>query len=479
MDPTNMFLAFLSILVVVIIYVIRTLILNFRSIRLPPRTIPPLPDDILVEILSKLPVKSVLICRCVCRNWKALTSTPEFVELHLKKKNKRVDPPTMLILQRSNTYGFDGDDWNDHISWVDYWGATKRRTRTRKINLIQSQLLFNPDKFLYACNGLLIFLEDVIRFRQSSPFSFYSIFNPTTREKVRLVTPRGGSIYGIFFHPSLNRPQYCLLWGGKLRPKNGRVQISILDLDWSKSKHHYSQPQKLCWRDLPDDHDAPISYTPRLNSPPVIVNGILYWMVGYRYATSTHNSSRPCTQLADSCEESIMAFNPKTEKFSVMSHPGSPQDKILCQWDNRHSTMNVVDTDDHGLLCLCKIHDIYRKPSINIWILKHQQPPFLWIKWLEVDISMNVRRYPFYGSSSSRYLVRPVAIIGGELFVEWRERGLFAIDLRPGNKVKRFEGRIKNERDSRMYFHIHSLVPIRKTKLTRHENNYKRIWNTN
>ena len=45
----------------------------------------PLPDDIIIDILSRLLAECVLECRKVCRVWLALTSMPHFIEMHHKR----------------------------------------------------------------------------------------------------------------------------------------------------------------------------------------------------------------------------------------------------------------------------------------------------------------------------------------------------------------------------------------------------------
>ncbi|KAI4317713.1 hypothetical protein L6164_025562 [Bauhinia variegata] len=45
---------------------------------------PTLPPELLVEVLSRLPVKSLLQLRCVCKSWKSLISDPQFVKKHLQ-----------------------------------------------------------------------------------------------------------------------------------------------------------------------------------------------------------------------------------------------------------------------------------------------------------------------------------------------------------------------------------------------------------
>lgn len=57
------------------------------------------PNEILIEILSYLPVKSLLRFRCVCKEWNKLVQTPLFVSAHL---GKRI-PNSLLIINSSNT----------------------------------------------------------------------------------------------------------------------------------------------------------------------------------------------------------------------------------------------------------------------------------------------------------------------------------------------------------------------------------------
>ncbi|XP_047320251.1 F-box/kelch-repeat protein At3g23880-like [Impatiens glandulifera] len=54
--------------------------------------IPPyLPIHIIEEIIVRLPVKSLLQIRCVCKSWQALTYDPIFIQRHLRASTKKDD----------------------------------------------------------------------------------------------------------------------------------------------------------------------------------------------------------------------------------------------------------------------------------------------------------------------------------------------------------------------------------------------------
>ncbi|XP_050909291.1 F-box/kelch-repeat protein At3g23880 [Lathyrus oleraceus] len=46
--------------------------------------LPTLPFDVVVEILSRLPVKILMQLQCVCKSWKSLISDPKFAKKHLR-----------------------------------------------------------------------------------------------------------------------------------------------------------------------------------------------------------------------------------------------------------------------------------------------------------------------------------------------------------------------------------------------------------
>ncbi|KAI8556193.1 hypothetical protein RHMOL_Rhmol05G0233000 [Rhododendron molle] len=77
-------------------------------IPLLPQDSPPLPDlppEIIAAVLSRLPVKSLLRLRCVCKSWRSLISNPKFAKTHLSLASANTDYSNhRLILSGSYPY---------------------------------------------------------------------------------------------------------------------------------------------------------------------------------------------------------------------------------------------------------------------------------------------------------------------------------------------------------------------------------------
>ncbi|KAF7143316.1 hypothetical protein RHSIM_Rhsim05G0173700 [Rhododendron simsii] len=70
--------------------------------------LPNLPRDIMVEVLSRLPVKSLLGLRCACKSWRSLISHPKFAKTHLSLASTNTDCTHHRLLL---------------ISWVPFYDA--------------------------------------------------------------------------------------------------------------------------------------------------------------------------------------------------------------------------------------------------------------------------------------------------------------------------------------------------------------------
>ncbi|KAI8556886.1 hypothetical protein RHMOL_Rhmol05G0290900 [Rhododendron molle] len=65
-----------------------------------------LPIEITLEILSRLPVKSLLRFKSVCKNWNALIKTPDFISKHLRTHPTRGSSYLLVIARNHETQNY-------------------------------------------------------------------------------------------------------------------------------------------------------------------------------------------------------------------------------------------------------------------------------------------------------------------------------------------------------------------------------------
>ncbi|XP_026379956.1 F-box protein CPR1-like [Papaver somniferum] len=79
-----------------------------------------LPEDLYPDIFSRLPVKSLLLCKCVCKNWYALICTSDFVKFHLNLTTQKNNPIFMLKgLDSDFLYSIDYDLLASSVSEIE------------------------------------------------------------------------------------------------------------------------------------------------------------------------------------------------------------------------------------------------------------------------------------------------------------------------------------------------------------------------
>ncbi|CAN4090923.1 unnamed protein product [Withania somnifera] len=121
-----------------------------------------LPDEIIIEILLRLPVKSLLKLRCVSKSWLSLLSGSHFVKAQIKFSSKNVN---LMLLVVSSVSGLVGKICSTYSvvcenSCVDFARSD-----------YPLKLPFRSAKFLGSCNGLICL----------TPVSFgLMLWNPTT-----------------------------------------------------------------------------------------------------------------------------------------------------------------------------------------------------------------------------------------------------------------------------------------------------------
>ncbi|KAK9949271.1 hypothetical protein M0R45_004804 [Rubus argutus] len=139
-----------------------------------------LPEDMILQILYRLPVKPLIRFSCVSKRWSSIISDPQFAKSHFKLSCERKTPSRRLLL--STPSGSES---------LDVQTASFSSVRKVACPFKQPGRAFN---ILGSCNGMLFVALDLHD-------SFY-IWNPSTGLFRKLPNPGFASIGATTFNPS-------------------------------------------------------------------------------------------------------------------------------------------------------------------------------------------------------------------------------------------------------------------------------------
>nr|BAJ52227.1 hypothetical protein [Pyrus pyrifolia]BEL64104.1 hypothetical protein [Pyrus pyrifolia] len=77
-----------------------------------------IPEDKVVEILSRLPPKSLMRFKCMRKSWCTLINNPSFVAKHLNNSmDNKLSSSTCIFLNRSQAHIFPDQSWKQEVFW--------------------------------------------------------------------------------------------------------------------------------------------------------------------------------------------------------------------------------------------------------------------------------------------------------------------------------------------------------------------------
>jgi hypothetical protein len=128
----------------------------------PPETF--LCEDLMMEILSRLPVKTLLRFRCISKSLKSLISNPPFVKLHLQRSQKNIN----LLLKFTyylRTFSLVNNSLSTIVEDFDFGSKLKSKF-----------------KVVGSCNGLVCLVAEY-SFKRSCTRYLVCLWNPSTNSK--------------------------------------------------------------------------------------------------------------------------------------------------------------------------------------------------------------------------------------------------------------------------------------------------------
>ena len=136
-----------------------------------------LPEEIAIwEILVRLPPKSLLRCRAVCRAWRRATSTRAFLQAHHHRQ------PCLPIVCGSE---------NGAAGYENFLALDHRAACARLQPVVRLERSFYPEA---SCDGLLLLSTD------GMTGAHFTICNPATRQHAPLPQLSGFSVFGMYSH---------------------------------------------------------------------------------------------------------------------------------------------------------------------------------------------------------------------------------------------------------------------------------------
>ncbi|MED6154212.1 hypothetical protein PIB30_110044, partial [Stylosanthes scabra] len=121
------------------------------SVVMPSQPLPVLPDDIIREILLRLPARSLLLLKSVCRSWRTLISSSKFANDHVQRSIS-ADP----CLSDSRVVYRDWDYNCKRFGDFPIETLLKNPSKLPEVVLLQGGSNY---RIIGSCNGLLCLLE--------------------------------------------------------------------------------------------------------------------------------------------------------------------------------------------------------------------------------------------------------------------------------------------------------------------------------
>ncbi|XP_058214526.1 F-box/kelch-repeat protein At3g23880-like [Rhododendron vialii] len=387
-----------------------------------------LPFEITIEILSRLPVKSLLRFKSVCKTWYDLIKTHYFISKHLQTQST-LNSTSLLV----TTY--NGKTKNHAVSLVSNDGPIildfpflKRRKFTLRSREYSGKSYFS---IVGICNGLVCM--------NLTPFGYPLVLcNPSTRQFRELPSSEwqhyNGHVrvkrvsFGFGFHASANDYKLIriVLYSSRMEEASIQADLYVMrtgtwrKIDADKASVFLGEKNKLGWFG---------SYVQISGScASAVLNGVFYW---------------PACVVSTN-EGTVMSFDMADEVFRRIRMP-------VCL-DKTWVETNWWITELKDKLALF-IHPDDR--CFDVWVLNEDQSS--WTNQFKIECFPMIERYMGFNE---------ITVVGGakdgELVVTDHEVSgglkLFSYDLKTRETMDLYFGHVPYPSD--IYLYTGTLLPL-------------------
>ncbi|KAJ4982332.1 hypothetical protein NE237_033169 [Protea cynaroides] len=305
-----------------------------------------LPEDLIVDILSRLPVKFLLIFRCVCKLWYVLINDPVFIKMHISRS--LVSNSNLGIIFRNlvrNNFIFG----EVRVSELHNYSSDELEQQT----VIELNHPFKLPHYLGflglvlgSCNGLPCLCSFFYNAKKE-----ILLWNPSTRRNQKVPSipeeyPKFDyNVYGFGHEPTTD--YYTIVRIVKLSGALDSV-VAVYSLSTNSWKRIENMPFYLTSPHLP-------------HFPPVLANSALHWFA----------DREPRPNSASS--EFIASFDLQDEEYRELPLPDSDFVK-----NNVDMNLGVLG----GQLCvLCS----FLRIRVEVWLMKEYGVRDSWEKQFSIE----------------------------------------------------------------------------------------------
>ncbi|XP_026426154.1 F-box/kelch-repeat protein At3g23880-like [Papaver somniferum] len=304
-----------------------------------------LPEDIQLKILMKVPAKSILTSKYVCKLWFTLVSNPEFVKNHLHRTIQRKSDHKLMLSYYDSTRP---DDAKPAISSIDYASILQLSlpseyecdgdipvnypiypSRQEKVKFL---------RILGSCNGLIC-----LGVTSDSDFTKIYVWNPSTKEYKEIL---GCDI------PSSDKNWSYASYGFGFDKDNDDYKVVRIpcDSDFESSVIQVYTMGSDAWHEV-----QTIPYWLQLQGKTYSLpffNGALHWLGFTTLGTSS---------------DFIVSFELSNERLVQLPFPEkNTNEKVF-------TTVGVLND------CLCSTTE-YTDDHVDIWVMQDYGMPDSWTK---------------------------------------------------------------------------------------------------
>ncbi|KAM7497939.1 hypothetical protein LguiA_022353 [Lonicera macranthoides] len=306
-----------------------------------------LPAELLTEILTRLPVKTLLRCTSLSKSWYSFITSPNFITTHLNRTDSNTQSHLLIVRQCADV---SKDKWTEHYSLHCDNDAFDEFAKL-DFPFVSRNVCFN---IIGTCNGLVCLSDD------HGTNTDLILWNPSIKKSVTLTLP----------NPSFVRESHGH-FGFGINPITSEYKIVRLVYLYT-----YRPPKvelfELCtgsWRNI-NTRDFSVIIYPHARQ--AFLNGVVHW-TGYNP-----------NKAGGSRDILIVSFDMRNDSLGVLMVPPC----VRQYWDHCLTRVTVFG---EWLAFLHPDGDYYW----CLWVMKDYGVENSWTKQFSVDVRVGFLR-PIY-----------------------------------------------------------------------------------